>query len=121
MTTISPKDLSSLQSRDPFNQLSEYSNKLIEETVEVYRCDIGHQLIHRQTLPNKIYIILEGEVRLLGLHHGQPFTIGRMGPGAIVGLASLLRADPCEQVSAASQLVIASLSDATILELYKSD
>ncbi len=121
MTSTTPQDLQALRAHAPFNQLSPSSNKLIEETVEVNRCDIGAQLIHRQTLPNKIYIILEGEVRLLGLHHGQPFTIGRMGAGAIVGLASLLRADPCEQVSAASNLVLASLTDATILELYKSD
>ncbi|MDA9149328.1 ABC transporter transmembrane domain-containing protein [Synechococcus sp. AH-229-G18] len=121
MTSLTPQDLKTLRTHAPFDQLSPSSNELIETTIAVNRCDIGHQLIHRQTLPNKVYIILEGEIRLLGLHHGQPFTIGRMGAGAIVGLASLLRAKPCEQVSAASNLVIASLPDATVLELYKSD
>ena len=121
MTSTNSQDLQALKAHPPFNQLSEKSYSLIKSALEIYQCDIGHQLIHKQTLPNSISIVLKGEVRLLGVHHGQPYTIGRMGPGAIIGLASLLRADGCEQVSAASNLVIARLTDATILELYKSD
>ena len=121
MTSTSPQDLQALKAYMPFKAVSPATNKFLESSVEIYRCKIGHQLIQRETLPNRIFIVLQGHVRLLGAHHGQPFTLGRMGPGSIVGLASLLRAQPCEQVSAASELLVASLKDKDVLKLIESD
>ena len=85
------------------------------------RCPVGQPLLSSQNLPDRIFVLLEGEARLLGQHHGRPFTVERLGPGALVGLASLLRAEACEQVSASSDLVVASVPDALMLDLYQKD
>ena len=44
-----------------------------------------------------------------------------MEPGDFVGLASLLRAAPCEDVSAASDMEVWAIPDGLILELLKSE
>jgi ATP-binding cassette subfamily B protein len=55
---------------------------------------------------------------LLADCNGHPFTLERLQPGAIFGLASLLRAAPCKEVSAASAAQAAVLPDRLILELH---
>ena len=44
-----------------------------------------------------------------------------MEPGTIVGLASLLRAEPCEEISAATNVEAWSLPDSLIVDIYTND
>ena len=48
-------------------------------------------------------------------------TVARLQEGSFVGLASLLRCAPCEEVRAASELVAYSLKDDELLEIVKTD
>jgi ATP-binding cassette subfamily B protein len=66
-------------------------------------------------------VLLEGEARLLGERDGIPFTLERLGAGQIVGLASLLRAEACEQVSASTAVLALAVPDALLLSLLASE
>ena len=58
---------------------------------------------------------------MLGEQDGRLSTITRLKAGDFVGVASLLRGSPCEEVRAASELVAYSLSDDQLLGLVRND
>ena len=58
---------------------------------------------------------------MLGEQDGRLSTITRLKAGDFVGVASLLRAAPCEEVRAASELVAYCLSDDQLLGLVRND
>ena len=82
---------------------------------------VGQVLCESQALPAQVLLILDGECRLLGLRQGRLSTMARLGPGSLVGLASLLRAAPCEAVTAAEPLTVAAIPDRLILELHQQE
>ena len=121
MTQSSAKSTFSLAEIDPFGSLSADRLDAIQSRLQLQRCAIGQALIQPNTVPDQVLLVLEGEARLLGSQHGQPFTIERLGRGAFIGLASLLRAQGCESVSASTAMTVASLPDTLVLELYKQE
>ncbi len=121
MTPSTPTAIQAVSAFEPFDRLSPQSQSALAEAIEIRRCPLGQQLIFGHVIPDTIFVLLEGEARLLGEQHGQPFTIERLGAGSIVGLASLLRAEACETVAASTELVVACLSDDSALELYRQD
>ena len=66
-------------------------------------------------------MIDDGIARLLGEQDGRLSTMTRLKAGDFVGVASLLRSAPCEEVRAASELVAFSLNDEQLLEMLKND
>ena len=66
-------------------------------------------------------LIESGTARLLGEQNGRLSTLARLQAGSFVGVASLLRCSPCEEVRAASELVAVSISDDKLLQLINSD
>ena len=66
-------------------------------------------------------MIDSGSARLLGEQESRLSTLTRLEAGSFVGVASLLRCAPCEEVRAASELVAYSLSDDQLLELINTD
>jgi len=58
---------------------------------------------------------------LLGEQDGRLSTLTRLKAGDFVGVASLLRSAPCEEVRAASKLVAYSLSDDQLMQLVRND
>ncbi|CAK6696052.1 peptidase domain-containing ABC transporter [Synechococcus sp. CBW1107] len=118
--TLSPT--ASLLLHPAFKGLSEAGTKALEEqVVGCMRYRPGQQLADPRILPNQVLVILQGQARLLGKEQGRLTTLEKLGPGATVGLASMLRASPCESVSAASEVVAAALPDGLVLELYRSE
>ena len=113
--------LERLFSAAPFLHLSGSSREQLQQKSQLVRFSEGQVLSGRDAISHRILVILEGEARLLGDHDGLPFTLERLGPGQIVGLASLLRAAPCEQVSAATAVLAAEISDSLMLELLLED
>lgn len=94
--------------------------RLLEQS-SILTYSLGQPLCIRNTLPNSVLVILQGEARLVGSSGTRTFTIGKLTTGALVGLASFLRAEPCEEVSAAGQLTALAIPDELILDLYQSD
>jgi ATP-binding cassette subfamily B protein len=105
----------------PFNELSKEGRRRLEASISLVRFREGEMVSPGDTVGDRILVVLEGEARLLGERDGRPFTLERLGAGAIIGLASLLRAEGCEAVSAATALVAGSIPDAVMLELLQSE
>ncbi|MEN9540469.1 MAG: hypothetical protein RLZZ459_560 [Cyanobacteriota bacterium] len=87
------------------------------QAVELRHYAIGQSLSLAQQLSSELLLILEGTARLLGRDAGRWITLERLGPGQWVGLASLLRAGPCEEVAAAEPLLAAAIPDALAVRL----
>jgi ATP-binding cassette, subfamily B, bacterial HlyB/CyaB len=95
-------------------------NELIS-CAKVLSYSIGQPLVSRHILPESVLVVLEGEARLVGHDGKKTYTVGKLTPGAIVGLASLLRAAACEEAGAASELRALAIPDEKILELYRTE
>ena len=66
-------------------------------------------------------LIERGTARLLGEQDGRLSTLSKLEAGELVGAASLLRGSPCEDVRAASELVVRRLSDDIFLDLAQNN
>jgi subfamily B ATP-binding cassette protein HlyB/CyaB len=91
---------------------------LLNNGVELLEFKPGQPLCEGHLLPSQVLVIHEGSARLLGRDQGRLTTLQRLGPGDVVGLASLLRASACEAVTASTTVQATALSDQLILELY---
>ncbi|MBE9154460.1 peptidase domain-containing ABC transporter [Cyanobium sp. LEGE 06113] len=100
-----------------FSGLSDKTRQQLEEQITYLRFRIGQPLSAADLLSDRVLLIVSGHARLLLAHGGRMLTLTRLGPGDLVGLASLLRASPCEQVHAIDELVAACLPDRLVMEL----
>ncbi|MCP9928208.1 ABC transporter transmembrane domain-containing protein [Cyanobium sp. CH-040] len=85
------------------------------------RYELGQSLCHADLIPSEILLLLSGQARLLVRDAGALRTAEKLGPGAWVGLASLLRAAPCEEVTAAGEVEVLAIADARLLALLKEE
>ena len=115
---MSPLNTLSISQLPAFQDVApEELEKILQHGTKLsYR--LGKRLCDRSLIPNQVLIILEGQARLVGVEQFKPITVGKLSAGAFVGLASMLRAGGCEQVSAASELVALAIPDYEILNLY---
>ncbi|MFY8149448.1 MAG: peptidase C39, partial [Prochlorococcaceae cyanobacterium] len=113
--------LAPVLSHPAFAQLSEDNRQRLERELQVLRFRPGQSLVDGRILPGQVHLVLQGECRLLGRERGRLDTLAKLGPGNFVGLASLLRAAPCEDVSAAGEVITASLPDQLVLDLYRQE
>ena len=81
------------------------------------RYGIGQPLCLANQLPSELLLIVEGKARLLAREAGRWLTVDKLEPGSWVGLASLLRAGGCEEVSASEPVLALAIPDALALEL----
>ena len=85
------------------------------------RFDLGGQLCEPDEIAARILVILQGQARLVGRHNGRLTTVGKLGPGSVVGAASLLSCVPCENVIAAGEVIAFAISDQLWRELYSRE
>jgi ATP-binding cassette subfamily B protein len=121
MTSSLRQPLEALFASDPFRCLSETGRERLRQAATLQRFSEGQVLSLGDAIADRILLLLEGEARLLGERDQRPFTLERLGPGSIVGLASLLRAAPCESVSAATAVLAVALPDQLLLQLLAED
>jgi subfamily B ATP-binding cassette protein HlyB/CyaB len=122
LSTTSPADQrQTWLSLEPFSLLSSAAQAQVESSSQRLRFAEGQQMSSDGAIGAQILVIVEGEARLLGQREGRPFTLRKMGTGELVGLASLLRAAACEQVSAATPVVAMALPDALVLDLLRQE
>ncbi|MEB3325196.1 MAG: ABC transporter transmembrane domain-containing protein, partial [Cyanobacteriota bacterium] len=105
----------------PFSLLSHAATSRLEASSQPLRFAEGQAMSSDEAIGAQILVVLEGEARLLGQRGGRPFTLQKLGPGEIVGLASLLRAAACERVNAATPLVAMAIPDGVMLELLRQE
>lgn len=111
----------SLQQLDAFKGCDVAVLQSIEKSGSLLRFETGHALSQQALIPDRVLVILSGRARLLWEQDHLPVTIGFLGPGSLVGLASLLRAESCEEVSAMEPLEAFSIPDSQIAELYRNE
>lgn len=96
--------------------LDEDAKSALDQLGELLQFKTGQVLCDQSVIPSKVLLILQGQARLLHQDRGKIITIAKLGNGQWVGLASLLRAAPCEEVSASTELIALALPDSLILE-----
>jgi ATP-binding cassette subfamily B protein len=105
----------------PFAGLSAGGRERLLAEARPCRFHVGEDLSSAGSIADRVLVLHEGEARLLAERDGRPFTLERLGPGAIVGLVSLLRAEGIEAVSAASDLLATAIPDTLMLELLLAE
>ena len=117
MTSTVPPQLERALTHDPLQRLSPRGHNAVRQRASLQSFAEGQRLSSADAIGDRVLLLVEGEARLLGERDGRPFTLERLGPGAVVGLASMLRAEPCEAVSAATPVLALAIPDALMLEL----
>lgn len=112
---------SNLLQHPAFAGLSEAGQRSLSSATSVFQYKLGQLLADPRVIPAQVLLIESGEARLLARDGGKLTSLARLGPGDFVGLASLLRACPCEEVSSAGELVAVAIPDQVVLELYRRE
>ncbi len=83
---------------------------------KLLRLQPGQTLLSPRQLQDRIYLVIQGQVRLLVEVSGEIITIDRRGSGQCLGWVSLLRGSACEWVSASEETTVLALSAQTFLQ-----
>lgn len=112
-----------LQSIAGFDQLSAQERRNLLSQQQALRYRIGQKIIGKEKLPDRIAILYEGKVRLLGYHPQTqlPITLKILEPGAIIGEISLMRQIACETAIASTEVICLTLSTADYLSLLSQN
>ncbi|MFZ0408685.1 MAG: ABC transporter transmembrane domain-containing protein [Cyanobium sp.] len=105
---------------EAFRNLDAEDLQRLDRATSYVRFTIGQPILDGSVLPAQVFLVLQGEARLLGPDQDKLVTLGRLGPNNLLGLASLLRSSPCEILSAATEVVAATIPDEEIVRLYQS-
>ena len=104
-----------------FQQLSEAGAKRLEAEGRGLKFELGQQLCQPSSIPARILVLLKGRARLVGTHNGRLTTVGKFGPGSVVGAASLMSGAACENVIASEEVLAWSIPDHLWIDLYSSE
>ncbi len=111
-----------IRSIPAFEKISDEAIALINKEAEYISYKMGAPLLNTDFIPNQVLIILSGKARLLHKENNINLsTISILGPDNFIGLASILGANPCELLSASTDIIAMKLSDTIILQLYKEE
>ena len=91
----------------PFDQLPDSALMSLAQSCQTLRYRIGQPILRRELMPHQLVVITEGRGRLLGYDPYQktPMTLEILQPGAVLGLAGLVRRVPCESAIASSEVI----------------
>ncbi|MEH1924780.1 peptidase domain-containing ABC transporter [Nostoc sp.] len=112
MTYIKSTFSEFLTTLEGFDRLPDGAIANLSEQLQAWRYRIGQKIIGKESLPERITIIYEGQVRLLGYdpQTQMPITLKLLQPGEIIGEIGLLRDVPCETAIASTEVVCLTLS-----------
>ena len=105
-----------LKGQLPFSNLSEEDHNKLCNDAKLVSLKPGQTLVFNRQLQDRIYLLVEGQVRLLIERDGEIETISRRGSGQFIGWISLLRAEACEWVSASEESVVLAISSKNFLQ-----
>ena len=104
-----------------FKELSEAGATRLQNEAQGLQFELGQQLCEPAAIPARILVLLKGRARLVGTQNGRLTTVGKFGPGSVIGAASLLSGSPCENVIAAEDVIAYALPDELWSALYASE
>ncbi|MGB3297210.1 MAG: peptidase domain-containing ABC transporter [Phormidesmis sp.] len=108
-----------LGSITPFDQLPIAALASLASDCQELRYRIGQPMLRRESMPYQLVVILEGTGRLLGYDPYQktPMTLGLLQPGAVLGIAGLVRGVPCESAIASSEVIALTIPVTAVRQL----
>ncbi|MEH1843183.1 MAG: peptidase domain-containing ABC transporter [Nostoc sp.] len=112
MTYIKNTFLEFVTTLEGFEHLPDGAIANLSEQLQAWRYRIGQKIIGKESLPEHITIIYEGQVRLLGYDPQTqlPITLKLLQPGEIIGEIGLLRDVACETAIASTEVVCLTVS-----------
>lgn len=110
-----------LAGTSPFDQLSAAVIEQLSEKFQLLRYRMGQAILVRETMPDKIAILYQGQARLLGYapQSTAPVTLQLLKPGEILGVASLVRGVACETAIASTETICLTLPSSDFLALLE--
>ena len=102
-----------------FDQLSseEISKLSSPQILQPLRYRMGQKIVGKEQLPQKVSILYQGRIRLLGYPENQsPITLKIVEPGAVIGEISWLRQIPCETAIAYEEVICLTWNAADYLQ-----
>ncbi len=116
-----PDAIAALMGHPAVAALSHQGQGALQAAAQLLRFETGQALSRGDQIGSAVLLLVEGQARLLSRDRGRLCTVEKLGPGSFVGLASLLRVQACEEVSAACELQAWSLPDTVVLELLERE
>jgi len=110
-----------LHEHPAFRELNSGGRDKLEQQSRLLRYRLGQTISEGGQLPADVVLLLDGTARLLGREKGQLASLSKLQQGDFVGLVSLLRGVPCEEISAAEELTGLAIPDHCITELYRNE
>ena len=104
---------------EPFSRLSKDGRELLKSVLNWESYKIGQRIYRRDEMPPNVNFIINGEVRLLAesFKDKSLITIKKVGGGALIGWAGLLRGEPCETVQASKETESISIPSEVFVRL----
>ncbi|WYL98234.1 MAG: peptidase domain-containing ABC transporter [Gloeotrichia echinulata CP02] len=111
-----------LTTLEGMEQLPTQAIDTLSQQLQALRYRIGQKIIGKEDIPERVTIIYQGQVRLLGYDPQTqiPITLKLLQPGEILGEIGLLRQVGCETAIASTEVICLTLSAAEYLRLLSS-
>ena len=71
-----------------FKDLSSEGAARLQQETRGLKFDLGHQLVEDGEIPARVLVLWQGQARLVGEQRGRMTTVGKFGPGSILGAAA---------------------------------
>ena len=107
----------------PFSLIERSELEAWVSTSQQYRFKIGQKILRPDEANNFIYLILDGTVRLISHEKDldSQISLGKRGPGQILGWLSILRGEPSEHVQASTETTVLALEVEYFVDLIKTN
>ena len=112
-----------VSNQKPFSYLDKDNLSAIFGESKLIKFPIGSTLLKPDVISSRIYLVVQGAVRLLAKDDikGEAFTLDKRGPGQLIGWAAILRAEPCEWVIASQDSLVLAIDSAVFLNCFRSN
>ena len=104
-----------------FSGLSQSAANQLAQVTRQLRFELGQPLCDADTIPARVLVILQGQARFVSRRNGLLTTVGKFGPGSVIGAASLMTGAPCENVIASDEVIACAIADELWNDFYVSE
>jgi subfamily B ATP-binding cassette protein HlyB/CyaB len=94
----------------------------LSQKIQPWKFRIGQKIVSKEAIPDRVGIIYEGKVRLLGYdpRTNMPTTLKLLQTGDFIGEISLLRDSACETAIASTEVIVLTIAASDFLNLLAS-
>jgi ATP-binding cassette, subfamily B, bacterial HlyB/CyaB len=105
-----------------FDKLPDEVIVKLTQKIQPWRFRIGQKIVSKEAIPDRVGIIYEGKVRLLGYdpRTNMPTTLKLLEVGDFLGEISLLRDCACETAIASTEVIVLTIAAEDFLNLIAS-